>query len=439
MSALAGLFAESGWLVEGSDIMYHPPASQLFKRIRAKLHRGYDPANVPEADVYIAGNSVNKDNPEVKKAMEIGEVLSLPEALNRFFVKDRKVILITGTHGKTTITGGIWWVLKECGLSSGLFVGGVMRNTGKSYSHGNDFFVIEGDEYSTSFNDRRAKFLHYKADILLINSLEYDHADVYRDIEELEYTFSKLIKNNASAKIFASSEWNSIHKLLAKENVNPIWYGKGKPSEVVPNSKGSIFSFLTQRGRIEFENHHLFGRHMASNLAGIIAVGMYLGIPLDRIKTALAKYKGIVRREEIILINNRIVVIDDFAHHPTEVRETLLSVKERFNNRVIAIFEPRTNTSRRNIFFSEYVNALSVADCVYLLPLYREDMVKGDRLPVSKLRNELEKKGKTAHLLSGYTEVEPLIKESDSGGTFVFMSAGDMEGMPHIFANRIKK
>ncbi len=296
MSALAGMFKESGWHVEGSDKAFFPPASDLLNELKIPLKRGYSKENVPENfDCYVIGNSISSTNEEARHIIESGKpYTSMPEALNNFFLKNKRVILVTGTHGKTTVSSAIGWMLKELGLSAGFFVGGILKNTNRSFSIGEEFYAVEGDEYETSFFDKKPKFFHFSPEILLINSLEFDHADIYKDINHLKGTFLELITRNSSTKILCSSEWEHLKDMVRRSGRDVLWFGRGEESLYKPvEVKNGEFIFETPNGRIVVKNRYLIGMHNASNFSAVIAVAALLGLDLNRVVSAMEEFKGV--------------------------------------------------------------------------------------------------------------------------------------------------
>jgi len=436
MSGLAGMLKESGWYVEGSDRVFLPPALDLLNELNIPLKKGYSKENVPENfDCYIIGNSISSSNEEARYIIETNKPFtSMPEALNNFFLRGKKIILITGTHGKTTLSSVIGWMLKEIGLSVGFFVGGILKNTSRSYSLGEEFYVVEGDEYDTAFFDKSPKFFHFSPEILIINSLEFDHADIYKNIDQIKETFLELIKRNPAAKIICSSEWEHLREVVQRSGRNVIWYGRGEESMYKPiEVKNGEFLFDTPKGRILLKNGYLIGMHNASNLSGMLACADILGLDLNKVASVMEEFKGVRRRQEFVGEVRGIKIYDDFAHHPTAVAETIKAFRSIYpENRIVCIFEPRTNSSRKKIFEKDYVYALGHADLVFLLPVYgssnlKKDEVLSEYFIITSLKNE----GKIAEILDGYDDIfkiKPLLKEND---VVIFMSSGDMNGMPY--------
>lgn len=442
MSALAGSFKESGWYVEGSDKAFLPPASDLLKELKIPLKKGYFKENVPEDfDCYVIGNSISSSNEEGRCIIESKKpYYSMSEALNKFFLYKKRVILVTGTHGKTTISSAIGYMLKEIGLSAGYFVGGILKNTMRSYSTGNEFYVVEGDEYETAFFDKRPKFFHFLPEILIINSIEFDHADFYTDIEHIKEAFLELIKRNPTSKILCSSEWGHLKDVVKKSDREVIWYGRGEESLWKPKGfRNGEFLFETSKGKILLKNRYLIGMHNASNLSAVLATVDLLGIELKRVLKVMEGFKGIRRRQEFVGEVKGIKIYDDFAHHPTAVSETIKAFRTSFpESRIICVFEPRTHSSRRKVFEKEYISSLMNAHVVFLLPVYEGSTLKTDEvLSVNNIVNFLRNKGKFAELLDDYDDIIKIKKELRENDIVVFMSSGDMKGMPYSLKNAI--
>lgn len=443
MSALAGMFHEDGWSVEGSDRVFHPPASELLKSLKIPLKDGYRKENVPmDCEIYVIGNSISANNEEARFIIERGfPYLSMAEALQRYFLNGKRIILVTGTHGKTTTTSIIGWGLRALGFSAGYFVGGILKNTGKSYSTGNDFYVVEGDEYETAFFDRSPKFLHFKPEIIIINSLEFDHADFYRSIEEVKSAFRELIRKNPSSKLFCCEGWRFLHEIIQELDAEVEWYGPGERSFWKPLSWGNgEFLFETPLGKISVKNRYLSGRHNASNLSAFLAVAHFLKIDIEKASSVLGEFQGVRRRQEFIAEVNGIKIYDDFAHHPTAVSVTLDAFREIFpERRLIVVFEPRTHSSRRKVFEDDFISAFSRGDVLFFLPVYgASSLSPGEVLSLERMVEILRKRGKSAILLDGYGDVSKIVEHLERGDVVIFMSSGDMNGMPVRLANALK-
>lgn len=444
MSALAGMLKEAGWYVEGSDKAFLPPASDLLNELQIPLKKGYSKDNVPENfDCYIIGNSISSSNEEARYIIETSKPFtSMPEALNRFFLKGKRVILVTGTHGKTTLSSAIGWMLKEMGFSAGFFVGGILKNTLRSYSLGKEFYVVEGDEYDTAFFDKRPKFFHFSPEILILNSLEFDHADIYRDVEQIKETFLELINRNPSSKILCSSEWGHLKDVVKNSGREVVWYGRKEESKYKPVEfkKGELL-FDTPAGRITLKNENLMGMHNASNISGLLACADILGLDLKEVASVMERFKGVRRRQELIGEAEGIRVYDDFAHHPTAVAETLKAFRFIYpENRLVCVFEPRTHSSRRRLFEKDYVSALELADLVFLLPVYGGSNLKKDEvLSEDFIVTSIKMKGKIAELLNGYNDISTIKEYLRPQDIVVFMSSGDLNGMPYSLLKAIKE
>jgi len=443
MSALAGMLKESGWYVEGSDKAFLPPASDLLNQLKIPLKKGYSKENVPENfDCYIIGNSVSSSNEEAKYIIETNKYFtSMPEALNRFFLRGKRVILVTGTHGKTTLSSSIGWMLKEMGFSAGFFVGGILKNTFRSYSLGEEFYVVEGDEYDTAFFDKKPKFFHFSPEILIINSLEFDHVDIYRDVEQIKETFLELINRNPHSKILCSSEWDHLKDVIKRSGREVIWYGRGGESRYKPlEFKNGVFLFDTPQGKIVLKNKYLIGMHNASNLSGLLACADVLGLDLKKVVSVMERFEGVRRRQEFVGEVRGIKIYDDFAHHPTAVAETIKAFRITYpENRIVCIFEPRTNSSRRKVFENEYISSLGLADIVFLLPVYgSSNLNKYEVLSEDFIVTSLKMNGKTAEILNGYNDIFKIRSYLVEGDVVVFMSSGDLNGMPNSLLKALK-
>jgi len=429
MGSLAGLLREKGFHVTGSDQNVYPPMSTELESLGIQLFQGYSPDNLNKRpDLVIVGNAVSKTNPEVLAVLEQGiSYCSMPEALSRFFITGKKSIVISGTHGKTTTTALLSHILKEVGTDPSYLIGGILQGGEKNYRLGNgDYFVIEGDEYDTAFFDKGPKFLHYQPFISVMTSLEFDHADIYRDLEHLTDSFRKLIhKTSPEGTIYACSSYKTLQDLCAEigliEKRKLFFYGKNS------SDFWQLKNIWDENGRTYFEVHSskgswtldvaLPGEHNAFNSILAFAVCVDLGLDPLKVKAALASFRGVKRRQEIRAEIGNIIVMDDFAHHPTAVKETIAAVKKRYPaHKLWAVFEPRSNSSKRDIFQKDYARAEKVAD--------------GKILNIAKLTEDLLSQNLKARHLSGVESiVHDLVKRVQGPAVVLVMSNGGFGGI----------
>ncbi|MFN2365757.1 MAG: UDP-N-acetylmuramate--L-alanine ligase, partial [Desulfurivibrionaceae bacterium] len=375
MAALAGMLKQSGYIITGSDSHVYPPMSDFLKQINILPFEGYRAENLEhKPDLVIVGNVITRKNPEAL-ALATSDLayLSFPQALAEFFIQSRKSIVISGTHGKTTTCSILASALFHAGLDPSFMIGGIVADFNSNNRVGNGpFFVAEGDEYDTAFFDKESKFLHYRPQIAVITSIEFDHADIFDNIEQIKASFRKFIKLlPADGLIIAHLDDANVAEVVADAPCKVEGYGFAPQNTWILNNRGT----LGNRTEFDFsynDNTHsiaipLTGRHNCLNSLAVTAVLHHAGLPIGTIQQCLDKFGGVKRRQEIRGKARGVIVIDDFAHHPTAVKLTLEGLKMAYpDNRLVAVFEPRTNSSRRSIFQTSYIEAFADADAVVL-------------------------------------------------------------------------
>ena len=379
MASLAGMLKEKGFRVSGSDANVYPPMSTQLESLGIRLASPYAAENIPpDADLVVVGNAVSRGNPEAEEAVRRGvPMLSMPQAIARFFIGERESIVVAGTHGKTTTTSLAAWSLFDLGADPSFLVGGVPKNFPVSYRLGQGrHFVIEGDEYDTAYFDKGPKFLHYRPRIVLLTSVEFDHADIYRDLGHVLESFRKLTALlPPDGLLVACADYPDVVAVAREARCPVIFYatrdgaiseGRDGASWAVRGTgeSGGMTGFRMEgSGRTLDFRFPLPGLYNAANAAGVAIVLMHLGFPPEKIARTFERFAGIRRRQEVVGEFGGILVIDDFAHHPTAVRETVRAVRDRYpGRRIVAVFEPRSNTSRRKVVQGEYADALAAAD-----------------------------------------------------------------------------
>ncbi len=436
MGALALLFREMGVRVSGSDVQAYPPMGNLLRNAGVDLSLGYRPENVPtDADFVVVGNAVSRDNPEVQEMLARGLPYgSFPETLARFFLTARSPIVVAGTHGKTTSTALLAWLLACSGAEPGFLVGGEPVNFGRSSRLGQgDYFVIEGDEYDSAFFDKAPKFLHYQPRVVLFTSLEYDHADIYADLAAIGEQFLRFVALvPPDGLVMVCSEYPGAVEIAGKASCRVETYGYGKDADwvgVLRGRAGECGTLEVVRGERSVGRFPmpLSGRHNGLNVLGCLAILAQMGFPWEGLGACLGRFKGVRRRQEVAGEVKGVLLIDDFAHHPTAVRETLAGLRSRYSGRrIVAVFEPRTNTSRRNVFQAAYADALSEADIVICAPVYRPEALRpGERFSPSALVEDLRRRGIAAYCFETTEAMEEaLVKTCRAGDVVLFMSSG---------------
>jgi UDP-N-acetylmuramate: L-alanyl-gamma-D-glutamyl-meso-diaminopimelate ligase len=441
MGALACMLQDLGFEVTGSDQKIYPPMSHFLEKKGIKIIDGFREQNISyKPDLIIVGNAVTKDNPEAKETHRLGlHFCSMPQALNRFVADGKKTLLVSGTHGKTTTCSILAWMLYEAGYDPSFMIGGILKNFNSNYRLGQgSYFVVEGDEYDTAFFDKGPKFLHFHPRVSVLTSVEFDHADIFIDLDHVKKIFGSFISAlSESSSLLVYDDDKNAAELIANGNCRIDSYGKkisspwrlGSVSFDPPWTVLEVMKNSERYGRFRTK---LFGEHNLLNALAGIAIADRLGIPLDDIAGALESFEGIKRRQEIRGQKKRITVMDDFAHHPTSVRETLRAVKSVFSNgRLIAVFEPRTNTSMRSIFQNEYAQSFDPADliCIRKPPLLKK-IPAGQRFSSERLVNDLKMRGKNAHYFPDTDAIiDFLLKTAEPGDLILIMSNGGFDNI----------
>lgn len=376
MAGLAGMLQQVGYRVTGSDNQVYPPMSDFLRTLDIPVAIGYQAANLKERpDLVVVGNVITKENPEALALAELRiPYLSLPQALAHFFIAKRTSIVVTGTHGKTTTCSLLASVLDQAGHDPSFMIGGIVCRFSSNFRLGRGpCFIAEGDEYDTAFFDKESKFLHYRPKLAIITSLEFDHADIFTDLAAIKRMFRKFVALlPADGLIVANGEDANVVDVVAEAPCPVQFYGTSPShfwqlTSASPVAGGSIFSISKNDQPWTTMQVSLSGRHNCFNSLAVTAILDHLGLSAESIGQGLRDFCGVKRRQEVRGIENDVVVIDDFAHHPTAVRETLAGLKSAYpDRRLVTVFEPRTNSSRRAVFQQEYVTAFDSADLVLL-------------------------------------------------------------------------
>ncbi|OQY01972.1 MAG: UDP-N-acetylmuramate--L-alanine ligase [Desulfobacteraceae bacterium 4572_130] len=405
MGALACMLKDVGYKVTGSDKDIYPPISDFLAEKKIKLFKGFHKKNLAyKPDLVIVGNAVFKHNPEVTALMDLNiPFCSMPQALNKLLVKNKKIILVTGTHGKTTTASIMAHVLYEAGFDPSFMIGGILNNFNSNYRIGKgNYIVIEGDEYDTAFFDKGPKFMHFNPFITIITSVEFDHADIFKDLNHVKNIFKTFIKSLSKKSLSIVCDNDKNLKELVKYGKCAIEkYGKNSldwcyqdlkiEQDLKTNLKKTCFKVKTPNKNIFEIKTSLMGKHNILNCLGVIAAAKKINISNDNLIKSFKNFLGIKKRQEIKAVKNGITIMDDFAHHPTSVKETINAVKPFFSKgRIIAVFEPRTNSSMRNIFQTQYALSFDNADIVCICRSSRFDKIpSNERLLTKKLVSDI--------------------------------------------------
>lgn len=445
MAPLACLLQERGHRVRGVDGPLYPPMSTLLAEAGIHPHVGYDVAHLdPAPELVVVGNAIRRDNPEAVEAERRGlPILSMPQAMARFFLADRRPLVVTGTHGKTTTTAMAAWVFAEAGRDPGYLIGGAPRDLPGSFHGGTgERFVIEGDEYNAAYFDRGAKFLHYLPETLIVTSLEYDHADLYPTPEPLWEAFAKAVALvPESGLVIACGDWPRVREAAAGARCRVLFYGLGEGNDLHPlgpveaRPEGSRFRVAdadSETGEVEI-SLALAGEHNLANALAVWAAARHDGIPAAVAARALAGFRGVQRRLEELGTARGVTVIDDFAHHPTAVGKTVAALRQRYPGRPVkALFEPRSLTAGRDFFWNPYLEAFAAADRVLFAPIFHQGrLAPEDRLDLPGLAEALAVRGVAATVCESNDEVlARALEEAREGDVYVTMSSGSFDGMP---------
>ena len=445
MAPLAGMLRESGYRVTGSDAGVYPPASTLLESLGISFFNEFDAKHLQAApDLAVIGNIIARGNPELEDVLDRKiPYRSLPEILEEVFLPGKHSIVVSGTHGKTTTTAMLAWIFETAGKKPNFLVGGVAENFGKSYGlGGGEEFILEGDEYETAFWDRGPKFFHYHPDDLIVTSLEYDHADIYPDFESYQLAFRRLVNlvpRRGRVVLWGdSTDSGPALRRAAEKAFCPVeTYGFGPENDWV----ASHFAIEGENMRFRVAHHgKLFGeftmpatgRHNVLNAMGAIVVAQGRGISADALARALATFRSVKRRMDVKGEVGGVLVVDDFAHHPTAVKATIEAARGRWpGRRLWAILEPRSNSMRRKVFQEALPAALALGDRVILGGVFRAQQLGDEnRMDPESVAASVRALGKDAHVYPGSDViVEHLAMETRPGDLVLIMSNGSFDGL----------
>ena len=436
MGAVAAAMREQGYAVSGSDAGVYPPMSTFLESKGITLSEGYRPENIPaEAGLIVVGNAISRGNPEIEAVLNRKlYYLSLPETLKQFFLRGRHNLVVTGTHGKTTTTALLTWILKSAGRDPAYMIGGIASDLGQGASlHDSKYFVIEGDEYDTAFFDKRSKFVHYLPELVIVNNIEFDHADIFADLDAIKLSFRRLLNivPGEGMVLINADDANCLDVARdCRAQLVEVGFSENAARhirDVRYTPHGSEFTLLDTRFTIQQS-----GEFNVRNAAMAISAAHFYGVPLATIAKAVASFAGVKRRQEVRGTVRGVTVIDDFGHHPTAIRETLRGLRHRYpGRRLWALFEPRSNTTRRAVFQHDLPAALGEADGVILAQVARMDqLAPGERLDPERVVADLAATGRPAFYEPGVDAIiarlKPLAREPD---VVVILSNGGFGGI----------
>jgi UDP-N-acetylmuramate: L-alanyl-gamma-D-glutamyl-meso-diaminopimelate ligase len=402
MASVAAALKERGFKVTGSDENVYPPMSIFLQEKGISLKEGYRAENIPaDADVVVIGNAITRGNPEVEAVLNSKLLyLSLPEVLKNYFLRGRHNLVVTGTHGKTTTTALLTWIIEKAGLKPGYVIGGLPKNLGQGARlNDSKYFVIEGDEYDSAFFDKRSKFIHYLPELLIINNIEFDHADIFNNLDEIKLSFRRLLNivPRNGMVLVNGDDPNCVE--VAKDclaQMIEVGFSKNcaqRIRDVACSAEGSRFKLGNETFEIP-----LVGEFNVHNAAMAALAARFYEVPKAKIDSAFKSFSGIARRQEIRGEARGVKVIDDFGHHPTAIAQTLGALRHRFRgNRLWAVFEPRSNTTRRAVFQQQLPDALKLADGVFISQVAKlEQIPEKERLNAERVVAAIAEAGRPA-------------------------------------------
>jgi UDP-N-acetylmuramate: L-alanyl-gamma-D-glutamyl-meso-diaminopimelate ligase len=458
MASLAGMLKQRGFQVTGSDAAAYPPMSDFLSELDIPVAQPFDAKNLdPRPDLVVVGNAMSRGNVELEHVLDQRiPFSSLPQLLHDEFLRGKEVLVVAGTHGKTTTTSMLAWIFHSAGLDPSFLIGGIAENFGSSFHLGaGKHFILEGDEYDTAFFDKGPKFLHYFPDAIILTSVEFDHADIYKDLDAVETAFKRLVNLiPRSGRIVAfdgfagdGSESPSLDRCLAKAFCSVERYGAG------PRANWKVTNLRLEPARTSWTVLHdgqpwadlgfpLAGEYNVWNATAAAALAASCGVPKEAIGAALKSFKSVKRRLEVKAQVNGITIIDDFAHHPTAIAGTLKALRARYPGaRLWAILEPRSNTLRRRVLQSDLARSLAQADEVIVAGVFRSEAVpENERLELPALAAEINQNGRRARLFADSDEiVETISPEMRSGDVVAILSNGGFGGIYEKLPARLRE
>lgn len=436
MGAVAAAMKQRGYTVTGSDTAVYPPMSDFLRSQGIEISEGYREQNIPaDADVVIIGNAISRGNPEAEAALDRKLLYhSLPEVMKEYFLRGKRNFVVSGTHGKTTTSSMLAWLFLHAGHDPGFMIGGLPKNLGRGAKFtDSEFNVLEGDEYDTAFFDKRSKFLHYLPECVVVNNIEFDHADIYNSLDEIKLTFRRLLNIvPRGGRAFVNGDDPNCLDVSANAPCPVTRVGFGENSDlritdIVYEEERSSFSL----GGVSY-SVRMAGEFNVRNAAMAAAAATFAGLSEDEIRAGLEAFDGVARRQELKGEVNGIKVVDDFAHHPTAIKLAVQSLRQKFNgSRLWVLFEPRSNTTRRAVFQNELAEALATADIAVVAAI--PDLHKipeNDRLDPAKLSADIGRLGGECAYLADVDAIVSHVKSgAKSGDVVAVLSNGGFGGI----------
>jgi UDP-N-acetylmuramate: L-alanyl-gamma-D-glutamyl-meso-diaminopimelate ligase len=446
MASAAAAMRDKGFAVTGSDQSVYPPMSTFLAEKKIAVMNGYDEKNLShKPDLVVIGNAISRGNPEAEFILDHKlHYCSLPALLAEFFIRGKRPLVVTGTHGKTTTTSLLAWVFEHNGLNPSFLIGGIPNNLGQGARFtDSEWFIIEGDEYDTAFFDKRSKFIHYQPEVAIINNLEFDHADIFEDLDAVKKTFSHFIRLvPRNGLLLGNGDDVNLAPLLNVTHCPVKRFGLGEDNSV------RAFNLRFGPTATEFEipsfkfHLNLVGELNVRNALAVVACAKHCGLKNQQIQSAFDTFKGIRRRMEVRGIACGVTLIDDFGHHPTAIRETLRALRIKYpREKIWAVFEPRSNTTRRNVFQAELAGSFADANAVVVSEVARlEQIAAEERLNPEKLMQDLKASGKDAAYLPDVDSIVAHVAKNVQGGDIVCVfSNGGFDGIHGKLLARLGK
>ena len=436
MAAVAVMCRDFGYTITGSDENVYPPMSTFLESRGIRIVQGFHETNLDhKPELVVVGNAIKRGNPEVERVLdERWNCCSLPELVREFFIRGNHSIVIAGTHGKTTTTSLLTWVFEHNGLNPSYLIGGIPNNLSQGARFtDSEWFIIEGDEYDTAFFDKRSKFIHYQPEVAVLNNLEFDHADIFENLDAIKKSFSNFIRlSPRNGLLLANGDDPNLAPLLTVTHCPVKRFGLGENNAIQAGNL-RYGPTATEFEIPSFKFHlNMMGELNARNALAVIACAKHCGLKNHQIQAAFDTFKGIKRRMEVRGIAGGVTVVDDFGHHPTAIRETLRALRIKYpREKIRAIFEPSSNTTRRNVFQTELAAAFADADAVVVAEIARlEQIAPEERLNPEKLMQDLKHSGKEAAYLPDVEAiVAHTVKHAQGGDIVVVFSNGGFGGI----------
>ena len=450
MATLAGMLKERGFRVRGSDVNVYPPMSDLLAQLDIPVTQGYAEANLePQPDLVVIGNALSRGNPEVEAVLDRKLLYaSLPEVVKEWFLRGTETIVVAGTHGKTTTASILAWLLESAGAEPSFLIGGIAANFESSFQlRQGRFLVIEGDEYDSAFFDKGPKFVHYLPQQLILNPVEYDHADIYPDLDSILTAFKRLVNLvPRSGRIIAAGESASVRDCVAGAFCRVEFFGlkdgvSWRATGLRTTAEGTRYELAHDGKSLGEFSLPMAGDFNVANAVAATAIALGAGLSVEALREGLRSFRGISRRQQVRGIAAGVTVVDDFAHHPTAIAATLQAVRARYpKGRVWAVVEPRSNTLRRKFFQKELEQSFQGADQVLFAPIHRIDALEADdRLDLAALVESLRRQGKGADQFSGAREIVVYaVPRLEPGDVVVVMSNGGFDAIHELFLQALR-